>query len=172
MQLYPVVHSSQPYLQQSNINHHNCTTAVLQDIDVASLHLLTQKLAPVNCAEHNMSFTAEFPGLCETCKVFRGSLAAVAFMLCWGTFSGSLAPLCPSSPLPALTVGGLISEADKLYSLLLSLQPLSRWRAASVNRDRVLIALGNQQSRRPLMEHAQLKIPLKSFFSKEVNVSK
>lgn len=112
----------------------------------------------------SMSLSAQFPGLCETCKVFRGSLAAVAFMLCWGTFSGSLAPLCPSSPLPALTVGGLISEIDKLYSLLLSLQPLSRWRAASVNTDGVLIALGNQQSWRPLMEHAQLKIPLKSCF--------
>lgn len=123
-------------------------------------------------SEHNMSLSAQFPGLCETCKVFRGSLAAVAFMLCWGTFSGSLAPLCPSSPLPALTVGGLISEIDKLYSLLLSLQPLSRWRAASVNTDGVLIALGNQQSWRPLMEHTQLKIPLKSCFSKEVKVFK
>lgn len=116
----------------------------------------------------SMSLSAQFPGLCETCKVFRGSLAAVAFMLCWGTFSGSLAPLCPSSPLPALTVGGLISEIDKLYSLLLSLQPLSRWRAASVNTDGVLIALGNQQSWRPLMEHAQLKIPLKSCFFRRV----
>lgn len=61
---------------------------------------------------------------------------------------------------------------DKLYSLLLSLQPLSRWRAASVNTDRVLIALGNRQSWRPLMEHAQLEIPLKSCFSKEVKVFK
>lgn len=68
-----------------------------------------------------------FLGFVTDVKCFGGSLAAVVFVLCWGTFSGSLALLPLSSPLPSFAVGGLISEQDKLFSPLLSLWALSCW---------------------------------------------
>lgn len=66
-----------------------------------------------------------FLGFVTDIKCFGGSLADDVFVLCWGTFSGSLALLSPSSPLPAFSVGGLICEQDKLFSPLLSLLALS-----------------------------------------------
>lgn len=122
-------HSLKPpaatYLSSQHKNGYN--SAVLHDIDVVSRLSLAQKLAPLSCAGRGAPLICVFLGSAADVKCFGGSLAAPVFVLGGGTFSGSLALLSLSSPLPSLTVGGLISEQDKLFSPLSRLQALSCW---------------------------------------------
>lgn len=65
-----------------------------------------------------------------------------------------------------LAVSGLISKQDRPFSVLLLCHVGSvTWRPASVNRDRVLIALGHPQSWHPHTDHAQLNLLCFFFFT-------
>lgn len=141
----------------------NChTAAVSQYINVVSLLLLAQKLAPLNCVEHSMLLSASFPGLCDRREVLWRVFGIRCIRVMLRNIFRLISTPLPVQPLPCFNSRWFDLGARSFF-LHFSVSRLCRvgsviWRAASVNRDRLLIALGQRQSWHPLGKHAQLKL--------------